>query len=307
MTSTLAALVIMASSLHATVAPAETIHEYTYVSVDVPGAVATTAFGINGDRDLVGAFVDSSNRQHGFRLHGTAYTTIDYPGASSTAARGIAPNGDIVGNYRYASEPPVGSHGYLLTAGGEFRTADFPGHLHTIAQRILPNGVILGCYHDNDTMGSMHGIVLSPHEHSEVDMMASMNNGATPDLTMIVGSYYDMTAKVGRAYTIIDGNFVPFDAPGARFTAAWDASPAGLIVGIDQDTNGGTHGFVFDEGHFQQIDFPDALETRVFGINERGDLAGSYVDRNKKTHAFLAMHILHPPAERGEVQDRSEP
>jgi len=35
------------------------------------------------------------------------------------------------------------------------------GHLNTIPVKISSEGVIVGCYHDTDTMGTMHGWVRS--------------------------------------------------------------------------------------------------------------------------------------------------
>jgi uncharacterized membrane protein len=298
-------LIFASASVSGTPPATRETHRFVYTRLDVPNAAATTAFGINEDRDVVGVYADSSGRQHGFRASGDAYTTIDYPGAVLTSARGIGPNGDIVGAYRYASEPAVNSHGFLLTKNGDFRAADYPGHLNTIPQRLLPNGTILGCYHDNDTMTSMHGVLMSTAGNSEVDMMASMTNGATPDLTTIVGSFTDMTAKKGRSFIIVDGNFTPFDYPGAKSTTAWDISPSATIVGVFQDGNDKIHGFAWGDAGFEVIDFPDALETRVFAINARGDLAGSYLGQDKKTHGFVATRALIVPA--ASMNDRAEP
>jgi uncharacterized membrane protein len=270
---------------------------WRFQSIDVPGAVATTANGIAGNRDVVGGFVDASNRQHGFRLSKGEFTIIDYPDASLTAARGIAPNGDIVGTYRMPGEPGVNVHGFLLSHEGVFTRVDHQGRINTIAQRILPDGTILGCGHDRDMMATMHGVVISGPGQSELDMATTMHNGGTPDLSLIVGLYTDMDSMMGRAYMIVDGEFVPFDYPDAVFTAAWDANPSGAIVGLYEDSDGAVHGFLLDDGEFTSIDFPGALHTRAFGINERGDIVGNYVDASRRTHAFIARREVRTPVE----------
>jgi uncharacterized membrane protein len=275
---------------------------YGFRTVDVPGAVGTTANGIAENGDVVGVFVDSANRQHGFRLSGNGFTSIDYPGAILTAARGIAPSGDIVGTYRMTGEPAVNVHGFLLSKDGAFTRLDYPGHTNTIAQRILPDGKVLGCRHDRDIMASMRGVMLAGGGQSELDMEASMNNGGTPDLSLIVGLYTDMESMIGRAYMIVDGEFTGFDYPGAAFTAAWDASPSGAIVGVYQDADGAAHGFLLEDGAFTSIDFPGARDTRAFGINARGDIAGNYVDAARRTHAFVARRIVRVP----ETRERSQ-
>jgi uncharacterized membrane protein len=269
---------------------------YAYTTIDVPNAAGTTAFGISDSRFVVGLFTDSSGRQHGFRVRGDSVDVIDYPGAIVTSARGIAPNGDIVGLYRNAGEPAVNAHGFLLTNSGEFRAVDYPNHLNTIAQRVLANGAILGCYHERDLMASMHGVVMAPDGRSEIPETASMHNGATPDLSVIVGSYTDMMTNQAHAYAIVDGNFNAFDYPNAKSTGAWDINPAGTMVGFFTDAAGRVHGFVVDGDAFAPIDFPGAVDTRAYGINAAGDITGNYLDTGKKLHAFIARHVIHAPA-----------
>ena len=261
----------------------------SFTAIDYPSAVATTAFGVNAQGDVVGSYRDSSNRTHGFIKVGELFRAIDYPGAAFTDSRGISPAGEIVGAYRLPGEPAVNFHGYLLTRGGEFRRVDFPGHTNTIPQRIEPDGTILGCYHDTDTMGTMHGIVLKGDAFTEFDLPTSMNNGATPGGSTIVGFYTDMDTGRGRAYLLKNGEFVPFDVPGSTSTAGWDINPSRRAVGVYQDAAARFHGFIVDRHwNFESVDYPGATATRAFGINPRGDVVGSYVDAANRTHAYLA-------------------
>lgn len=272
---------------------------YRFHALQIPGAVSATAFGIAPNRDVVGVFTDSQNRQHGFRLGSDELVRIDYPGAIVTAARGIAPDGSIVGTYRGPGEPGVNVHGFLLAPDGTFTALDYRGRVNTIAQRILPGGEVLGCRHDRDTMSSMRGVVLSGAHQSEIDVEASMHNGATPDLSVIAGLYTDMEMMKGRAYLVVDGEFIPFDYPGAASTAAWDVNPSGVVVGVYQDSSGAAHGFLLDDAEFLSIDFPGAIHTRAFGINPRGDIVGNYVDAGMRTHAFMARRVVRTPRETG--------
>ena len=260
-----------------------------FTPIDFPGAVATTAFGINARGEVVGSYTDSSNKTHGFVQIGELFRSVDFPGAAFTRARGISPADEIVGSYRLPGEPPVNAHGYLLTRGGEFRRVDFPGHTSTIPQRIGPDGTILGCFHDTDTMGTMHGFVNQGDEFAEFATPASMHNGATPSGKTIVGLYTDMTGR-GRAYLLkSDGEFIPFDVPGSTSTAGWDINPARRAVGVYQDAAGQSHGFLVDRHwNFATLDYPGATLTQAFGINPRGDVVGSYVDSANRTHGFLA-------------------
>ncbi|HUF12308.1 MAG TPA: hypothetical protein VMN78_04345, partial [Longimicrobiales bacterium] len=200
-------------------------------TIAVPGARATTAVGIGAGGDIVGTYTDANGVVRGFLLRDGEFTTIDHPGASLTQARGIGPNGEIVGSYRLPGEPGVASHGFLLTRDGEFVDANYPGHLYTIPQRILPDGTILGCRHNEDTRATMKGIAMGAGGNSETEAFASMHNGATPDLGLIVGLHTDMMTGRGEGYVIEDGVFSSFIVPGSTFTAAWDVNPAGEIVG----------------------------------------------------------------------------
>ena len=94
------ALIITASSLRASA--------FTFTTIDVPGATATEAFGINAAGDIVGFFTNASGA-HGFLLSRGVFTTIDVPGATATEAGGINAAGDIVGAFADAS----GIHGFL--------------------------------------------------------------------------------------------------------------------------------------------------------------------------------------------------
>jgi hypothetical protein len=261
---------------------------FTFSTIEVPGASATTAWGINARGDIVGSYVDGGGRSHGFLLDRGGVTTIDRPGAASTDARGIGPNGEIVGAYRLPGEPAVNVHGYRRSVAGAMVPVDFPGHTNTIAQRLLPDGTILGCRHDNDLMGTMRGVAMSKQGDDEINAFASMHNGATPDRRRIVGLYTDMDVTPNRqeGYVIDDGVFAPLLVPGSLATAAWDVNPAGEIVGVYRDA-AGFHGFVLTADGFLPLDVPGATATRAFGINARGDVVGIYVTGGR-TVGFVA-------------------
>ncbi len=83
---------------------------YTFTPIDMPGADATWAWGIDGS-NIVGEYTSGgANISHGFSYDGITYTTLNVPGASSTRAYGID-GGNIVGSYIDGS----GRHGFLAT------------------------------------------------------------------------------------------------------------------------------------------------------------------------------------------------
>jgi len=88
-----------------------------YSLLDLPSyAVLSDARDINPLGEIVGFYVDSSNRHHGFLLNRAGFTPIDFPGADVvlTHALGIDPEGNIVGMYVTRDGHP---HGFLASRG----------------------------------------------------------------------------------------------------------------------------------------------------------------------------------------------
>jgi uncharacterized membrane protein len=272
----------------AMVAPVWTQEEREYITIAPPGARSSQAFGINPQRDVVGTFVDQTFVQHGFLLSKKGeLTVIDFPGARSTIARGINPSGDIVGSYQLPGDPGLAARGFLLTKKGEFVSVRYPEHTWEIAQRILPDGTIVGCRHDQDQMESMRGILIGKDGASEIDAFGSMQNGATPDLRLLVGFWFNMMDNQTQGYRIEDGVFTSFMVPGSTGTAAWDVNPDGAIVGV-YNAGTTTRGFLKTGETYSTIHYPGATATRAFGINARGDIVGNYT-QGGVTRAFLAQ------------------
>src|SRR5687768_17323200 len=69
--------------------------EWRFKNIDVANSRSTVAFGIGPNGEIVGAYVDSVGKQHGFLMNNGELTTIDVDGAGATDARGIAPDGTI--------------------------------------------------------------------------------------------------------------------------------------------------------------------------------------------------------------------
>src|ERR1700749_2675712 len=113
--------------------------QYTFTTLDVPGAYATDATAIGGD--LVGGVYYPTQQDrlgagytHGFIYDGSNYTTLDAPNAISTQVTGIS-GGTVVGNY-------LSGAGYLngyLYSNGNWTTFDVPGRLQTLVTKISGN------------------------------------------------------------------------------------------------------------------------------------------------------------------------
>lgn len=252
-------------------------------TLDFPGARATLAYGINANGDVVGTYVDQNFKNHGFLLTAGQYSSIDPPGSLFTEARGINEDGDIVGDF-VASDGNL--HGFFLGPDG-FKDISVPGHLNTIPVKISSEGVIVGCFHDTDTMGTMHGWVRNEDSLTAYPTPASMHNGITPRGD-VAGFFTDLMTMQTHGYIISKGATTQLDFPGSLATRVWDLNPRREAVGFYLDPT--THvfrGFRYRKGQFTPIDIPSARNTRPFGINPEGDIVGAYADQNGKTHGFV--------------------
>ncbi len=295
---------------------------FNFTTIDAPcsgcpGGIAqqTLASGINPAGDIVGAFTDENGKQHGFLLSGGQLTTIDFPGALATSANGINPSGDIVGNYTVpVSSAPPDSPDYcpasspacikgFVYSRGKFTTVLFPGYPGAIPQRITPDGDIYGCLHKTDLGLSMFGaawrrsgdISLTAAGGELADLAQSvsmsMNNGATPGGTMIVGLWTDMSNH-RHGFQVQYGIFQSFDVPGSHLTAIWDINPGQQFVGAYIDEAGHRHGFLQlpDGSAPVNVDFPSAASTVAYGINPDGIIVGQYL-ASGHLHGFVAVPV----------------
>jgi probable HAF family extracellular repeat protein len=256
-------------------------HAAGFRSIDVQGALATRAFGINAVGKIVGSYTDATGT-HGYLWANGNVTIIEVPGAISTEAWGINPQDDIVGRYRIAGD--ARTFGFLLS-DGVFTDISVPGHLHTLPIKISPSREIVGCFHDTNFLVDMRGYVQRGDRVRSFELLPStMHNGVTPGGGVIAGISFE-SATLVHGYVLNRGVYTQFDAPGATFTQAWDVSPTGLVVGYFNPVT--SHGFSRDANGITVIDVPGALWTRIFGINPQGDMVGSYADASNTVHGLL--------------------
>jgi uncharacterized membrane protein len=307
---------------------------FTFTSVDVPGASNTIATGINARGAIVGIYYDSAGIEHGFLRKNGNFSTVDVPGSLvgvsgtlQTEANGINAAGEIVGDYFAppgapgapactADTPPLSPQcrrGFLYRKG-QFSDVLVPGKKGSIPNAISPNGTIYGCDHDDDYLTSMVGfgrigvdtfITLDADggelKNPTESVVGSMNNGATPDGSTIVGLYVDPPDQNGQyhGYIVHDGTFQRYDVPGSTLTQTWGINPAADFVGLYDDANG-EHGFVQNRGAATPItiDVPsgppfNATLTDAFAINSAGSIVGLYIDATGTLHGYMAERQKH--------------
>ena len=81
-------------------------------TLDVPGALNTTAFGINDFGQISGYFVDATGAVHGFVKSGQKFRQLDMPGALATIPTAINNWGTVAGEY---VDTKGARHGFVAT------------------------------------------------------------------------------------------------------------------------------------------------------------------------------------------------
>ncbi len=263
---------------------------YTFTSIDYPGADATRAYGISAEGFIVGSF-DDSDGTHGFVMQSGHFTPLDFPGAVETDARSINVRGEIVGFY---FDTNFNLHGFYFHKG-HFKPVEIPFSIETRAEGINDAGVISGEY--VDVGGNEHGFLLRDQEFTSFDIP----NSDSTDIWMIAndGDFagdYDIGGTVLGFLEIKGHSPLTLNFPGSADTAPRSLNDSGVVVGRWDDHSTPVqlfcttqcHGFLWQKGRFHSFDFPGAVSSFAMGINDCGWIVGRYDDSSGVTHGYLA-------------------
>jgi uncharacterized membrane protein len=279
-------LSLVTFTLAVLLAPLVVLGQSTFTPVDYPGATRTIAQGINAKGDVVGWYIDTAGKFHGFVRDKGGFAPIDFPEATRTDAWAINPAGEITGSYNDSTGI---QHGYLLRRG-RFTPFDVPGSTFTAGFGISPEGDVVGHFGISPS-GKMNGFLLrngafTTYSHPLPNAM-TCGYGVSPERG-IVGHFQDGAGIHG--FLLNDDGFTAIDIPKGMSTYASGINPQGEIVGYYTEiATNRAHGFVLEPGNVvTQIDVPGALNTWVRRNNPRGDLVGSYQETaGGKIRGFL--------------------
>jgi probable HAF family extracellular repeat protein len=132
----------------------------SFLTIDVSHNLGRTfARGISNLGQVVGDYLDSAGRNHGFiHYRDGGFGPIDFPGAQTTIPTDIDDDGQIVGDY---TDDLGRFHGFLFKSG-LFFTLDVPfPSTRTGISGINQRGQIVGEYGDIGSSNS-HGFVPIP-------------------------------------------------------------------------------------------------------------------------------------------------
>lgn len=274
---------------------------YRFTTIDVPGAFATRATGVNDSGEIVGRFADTTG-DHGFLYKGGTFATLSPPGALQSDAVDINNAGHIVGSFTDSA----GQHGFL-NVGGAFTTIDYPGATHTSALAIDNAGRILGIF---SSPTDISYFIANGSNFITLPALAGLEVNDFNDSGRVVGTFGDEHGTAGFVMDIDGGNFEEFFAFDAS-TRASGINNAGQIVGTFFDALDDFYccfprGFVNVGGTFSTfipLDHPDAIPTEdlligteAFKISDSGLIVGRFVDPQGVAHGFLATLTVPEPA-----------
>jgi uncharacterized membrane protein len=173
-----------------------------FISIDVPGAVATGLYKNNNRGQIVGVYSNESRDRigtadaHGFLLDDGELVRIDAPRAALTFLFDINDRGQILGVGANADN--TDGFGFVRDRRGHYtRLPDVPGALGTFPQGFNNRGQIVGFYFDGD--GDQHGYLLEGGRFTTIDVPGAAATDAfgINDRGQIVGAY--STAPVPTA------------------------------------------------------------------------------------------------------------
>jgi hypothetical protein len=269
--------------------------QYTYESVEFPGAATTTLFAVNDLRQYVGAKRDEAAIHAAIWNDGRQLQLLDLDALGplkESWAFSINTFADIAGTYIDMSGM---LHGYLRHGDGSVETLDYPGGNNTQGYGVNDRGTVIGVY--NDAAGNPHAFERIKGVYRNIDLKGAAVT--TPlsvnDDNQIVGEYQPTADVVGSGFVLnADGSFTLHAAPGAPDQSTFFISINNRkeVLGAWFDEEGTAHNFLRKQAKYHAIALPDsfgAVITSAQTINDFNDIVGYYVDASGFAKGWTAF------------------
>jgi hypothetical protein len=254
-----------------------------YIPIDVPGASATRAFGINNEGVIVGRYDDANGVAQGFlRRPNGKITRISVPaGVNGTWAQDINDLGVVVGRYFDAD---FLSHGFMLKQG-RYITIDYPGAIETTVRGIDNQGTLSGNY--IDAVGFETGFVKDRNDFRAVLYPGSDSTDVWDIAKLMVGDWSDIDGNI-FGYSLRGNLFTNINVPDATATSIRGINYQGTMAGVFDDADFTSHGFARTRGgSFVQLDAPHSQFTFANRINEYDAIVGFYLGDDDVIHGYV--------------------
>jgi hypothetical protein len=287
--------------------------DYTFVTLDVPGAEAASAQGISSPANptktppmVVGTYSDSDGNTGGFTysINTSTFGTVTFD-AESIYVNGIDNLNGLTGYFQSTATAP--REGYFYS--GRLNTVlKFPGASETLPYAVSfdpedPAALttVVGTY--SDKTGGFHGLGYEG-EFFTIDYPGAVSTELT-GIYCCSGSGYDFIvgnfdggsgSATSGSFLYASQTFTLLAVPGAAQTLANGISENLDIVGGYMDSSGTVHGFVsfykggsYGNRNYVTVDYPGAAQTFIGSVSSNGTLVGSYGPNATETSAFIAF------------------
>jgi hypothetical protein len=248
--------------------------------IEYPGSRQTSAQGLNNSGVVVGEYVDSSGRGHGFILQDGNYSRVDYPGANHTTLTDINDEGMMAGAY---------VDGLGIIQGFMYNGSQFSSYkldtlsVATFLNGISNDGLLVGTSTvlDINSFPIAQKVVGFATPPDEVISVPNLEQGAFGTGGTFVQGISNANVMVGRYISVVGG--VPnqvADVHYRGFIYEQGADPAYR----DVDLPGSDCTFQLVQANPQ---VPGACVRSLESMNVEGTIVG-YFDNNDGTlHGFV--------------------
>jgi uncharacterized membrane protein len=214
---------------------------FTFTTIDVPGAIFTVAQAVTSGGTVGGYYLDQSFVLHGFLWSSTSgfKNPIDVPKSTATIILGIDPPGDFVDGVYL--DTAGNQHGFVMRLSDlSFAPVDVAAAMFTVPFDINTGGEIVGLYLDSN------------------------------------GIHHGFSVPVIKASVSL-GSFQNIDFPGAVFTHAFGINDHGDIVGQwIAPHSPKCNSFRLSSGNFTALPVPNGINNLALGINDTGEVTGVF-------------------------------
>ena len=272
--------------------------QYTFKTIDYPGAASTNIFAVNNLAQYVGVYFDASGSAHAIFFNGHTLSALDpngVVGQNVSYAFSINNRDQIAGTYSDASGA---FHGYIYHSG-QVTTLDYPGGFNTQAYGVNDIGDVIGIFNDADQ--NIHCFLLRHGVYTLADLPGGTLTIplSVNDWGEVVGEFADVAGTTGHGYLEIlrTGKFVTYNDPAAPANSTFFISINNLnqILGQWVDSNNLFHNFLLTGKKLKDFSLPasfGAVNTSAQTINDAGEIVGWYADAQGVQHGFTAVRPL---------------
>lgn len=297
---------------------------FTYAPINVPGAAATEARGINNNGEIAGFYKTTTCADYdlkvpncptkGFKFVNGSYIKLMVPGSVTTAIMGVNDLGDLVGFYSKMVSGcsfPV-FHGFIWYHQNVVKTIDFPrtdtctnpnnGAAVTVPFGINKAGTVVGGVWGLSSTGVFPNAGWVWVNGTFSNMNPESPNDAGPCCWSVVGisnngiiagelfqaDFWQAWLKQGTDEDFYTDNTDTF---GTGVNSGAD------VIGYDNgrgwfakqiESNEGTNDSKEVQPTLITVQYPKGGLTVPFGLNNVRGVVGTYMDSTGKQHGFLA-------------------